>query len=74
MEFINHNGKKYPIVYRNTPTDPIDCPYCGRKHTHGTSEGHRIAHCSTEAMKRTVWLDDGDEVDYTHGYHIKIGS
>jgi hypothetical protein len=23
----------------------IDCPYCGREHTHGGAPGHRVAHC-----------------------------
>ena len=23
----------------------FDCPKCGKKHTHGYSEGHRVSHC-----------------------------
>jgi hypothetical protein len=23
----------------------IDCPHCGREHTHGAGAGHRVAHC-----------------------------
>ena len=23
----------------------IDCPYCGREHTHGAKRGHRMTHC-----------------------------
>ena len=23
----------------------IDCPYCGREHTHGAEPGHRVSHC-----------------------------
>jgi len=23
----------------------IDCPYCGREHTHGAEAGHRVSHC-----------------------------
>jgi hypothetical protein len=24
----------------------IDCPYCGKEHTHGAGPGHRASHCS----------------------------
>lgn len=23
----------------------IDCPFCGREHSHGASPGHRVSHC-----------------------------
>ena len=23
----------------------IDCPWCGREHTHGAGPGHRVSHC-----------------------------
>lgn len=25
----------------------IDCPHCGREHTHGAGPGHVVAHCRT---------------------------
>ncbi len=32
---------------RNDPSRSwvIDCPYCGREHTHGAEAGHRVSHC-----------------------------
>ena len=31
----------------NGPTNLLtfNCPECGKKHTHGYREGHRVAHC-----------------------------
>ena len=33
----------------------FDCTKCGKKHTHGFSEGHRVEHCSFDAKDR--WED-----------------
>ena len=30
---------------RGTDLLTFNCPECGKKHTHGYREGHRVAHC-----------------------------
>ncbi len=64
--------KRYPIVYRKTSSDAIQCPYCGEEHNHGTGDGHRIAHCSTNRRKEQVDCG-GVMVDSSNGYHIATG-
>lgn len=34
------------MAHRNSHGQAVvQCPYCGREHFHGWSEGHRVAHC-----------------------------
>jgi hypothetical protein len=41
-----------PVMYatkehsRGVDLFRFDCPMCGKRHTHGYGEGHRIAHCT----------------------------
>mgnify|MGYP003625752795 FL=1 len=44
----------------NGPTDLLtfDCPKCGKTHTHGYGEGHRVSHCAD----RDLWKN---------GYYLK---
>jgi hypothetical protein len=28
----------------------IDCPYCGREHSHSAAPGHRVAHCGSGVL------------------------
>ena len=39
--------KEPPIVVagKDKFSSVFDCPFCKRKHTHGFSNGHRLAHC-----------------------------
>jgi len=35
-----------PILYRDTSCSPTDpCPFCGKRHQHGNTDGYRVAHC-----------------------------
>lgn len=59
------------ILYRDTQTSDTDkCPFCGSNHTHGTGDGHRVAHCETES-KKSVIADDGTELFQSNGYVIR---
>ncbi len=38
----------------------FECTKCGKKHTHGSGEGHRVEHCDHDAKAR-----------WEHGYFLK---
>ncbi len=46
------------------------CPFCGRRHTHGTSDGHRVAHCSDSAREE-VRLASGLTLRRDDGYLVR---
>ena len=53
---------------RTSRTD--HCPFCGRRHSHGTSDGHRVAHCSDEALEE-VHLASGLTLKRKDGYFVR---
>lgn len=69
---IEHRGHIFPIIWRKKgakegKTDK--CPFCGSTHLHGSSPGHRIAHCSTKKAKNVEI--DGTIYLQKEGYFIK---
>jgi hypothetical protein len=54
-----------PVKRRTTDSWVIDCPYCGREHTHGAAPGHRAPHCHQRrpGSDRGYFIErpDGDE-------------
>ena len=45
-EYVVDGAKAYAVLRRldeHTPT--LACPFCGRNHSHGLGDGHRVAHC-----------------------------
>lgn len=77
VEFEILQGSKIPVLRRNYRAKLTDhCPYCGKKHRHGTGDGHRIAHCAEEGVvkdKSKIFciLTDDTIVDGTNGYILK---
>lgn len=60
------DGKPYAVLRRpaeNALTAP--CPFCGKQHQHGITDGHRGAHCTDEAPTEimvegvTLYRSDG---------------
>lgn len=44
---LDGGHKPYLVLTRPSPNQPCDpCPFCRYKHSHGTPDGHRAAHCS----------------------------
>ena len=43
---LNNNDGGYPVMWKGGK-----CPYCGDKHIHGGSSGHRIGHCSSRPIE-----------------------
>jgi hypothetical protein len=46
----------------------IDCPYCGKEHTHGAGPGHRFSHCSH------LGSDPGYFIEHPAGDYEPVGS
>lgn len=58
------------VLYRDTETSDTDeCPFCGSNHSHGTNDGHRVAHCET-GSKQSIVADDGTKLFQSDGYVI----
>jgi len=79
-DFEEIDGRKFPIIWRKKGKEETDpCPYCGKKHIHGTAEGHRIAHCVGKRLERKiiptdqmgVYLSDGTYVEQNAGYVLR---
>jgi hypothetical protein len=69
-EYEVHNGKAYAVVYRdkeNTATEA--CPFCGQRHIHGISDGHRVARCSKGSEQ--VVSENGTVLEQKMGYIIR---
>jgi hypothetical protein len=50
-----YKDKTYPIIWRKKGNEATDeCPFCGKKHIHGISEGHRLVHCETSLRRLIV--------------------
>lgn len=71
-DFIQSGTHKAPVIEGRIVDglSEITCPYCGRQHTHGKGDGHRLSHCSTGSA-REIQLKDGTIVDENKGYYIK---
>lgn len=74
-EYEMLNGEPYAVLWRDSPvvlqetrTDP--CPFCGKGHLHGFTDGHRVAHCSNET-KPTARAKDGTVLKWEDGYIIR---
>ena len=52
IQFVENEGL-HAVLWRNTEESETDtCPFCGRRHRHGTGDGHRVVHCGNSD---TVW-------------------
>jgi hypothetical protein len=72
-------GHKFAILWRDSEDAPCEpCPFCGRRHTHGKGDGHRVPHCSDEnghslmfGEERTVTAYDGTVLRQRDGYIVQ---
>jgi len=65
------NGYEYIVLWRETEKSPTDfCPFCGKRHTHGLGDGHRIEHCAfgNETFTRK---SDGKIFEKNKGYIVR---
>jgi hypothetical protein len=62
------NKKPLLILRRNYKKgETLNCPFCEKKHGHGFSDGHRIAHCQN-IKNKTVTAEDGTVLHQKDGY------
>jgi hypothetical protein len=55
VEYEVIDSKAYAVLRRNTETSETDpCPFCDKRHHHGTNDGHRVAHCSGPECKEEL--------------------
>lgn len=77
-EYIIHNNVAFYVLPRKKGQLKTDeCRFCGIKHTHGKTEGHRVAHCVDIILngkpKRIVSgfiTSDGTQLRPSNGYFI----
>jgi hypothetical protein len=69
MKTIQIKGENYLVLTRKKGKLTEKCPFCNKKHSHGSSDGHRIAHCST-GHKESVLVNDVI-VNHKNGYFIE---
>ena len=66
-----HHGVPTLILARKTGYKETDkCPFCKKTHIHGTAEGHRVAHCSSESVAMCI-AADGVVLKKSNGYIIR---
>lgn len=59
------NGKTYPVLSRRDPSSKCSpCPFCKQRHTHGESDGHRIAHCANVVKVRGMKAAVAEPADF----------
>jgi hypothetical protein len=67
------NGTTYAILRRPSEDAPtLACPFCGRCHTHGMGDGHRVAHCANPERPK-IALPAGLEIRAADGYIVRTG-
>lgn len=44
--WYDDRGKPFAAIPFIRKGITFHCPFCGKKHNHGTAEGHRVEHCS----------------------------
>ena len=65
--------RKVAIIWRKKGSELTDkCPFCKKKHIHGSADGHRIVHCTMRNDQSYDFvLKDGDVVNSGRGYIIR---
>ena len=67
-------GKAYLILWLDTEKNLTDvCSFCGVRHRHGLTDGHRVAHCVSEDHGKTdmVITIKGVTLCAANGYFLR---
>jgi hypothetical protein len=69
IEYTTRFGKAIVILRRYKWDSPThDCPFCRHNHIHGGTDGHRVAHCSSECDNFEIEAPDGTKLYMKDGY------
>lgn len=69
-EYEIYDGKPYAILWRDEENASTDhCPFCGKRHTFGTGDGHSVVHCSSGVDM--ILAKDGTNLIKDKGYIIR---
>ncbi len=72
VEYEVHGLRAYAVLRRDSEDSETDpCPFCGRRHTHGTGDGHRVSHCPDLGLRKEIKTKDGITLSQSDGYLIK---
>lgn len=64
------NGIPYAILWRDAENASTDhCPFCGKRHTHGAGDGHKVVHCTSGV--KIILAKDGTNLIRDKGYIIR---
>ena len=70
IEYELLNGRPYAVIYRVNEKEKTEiCPFCGKRHIHGSGDGHRTAHCTDGSP--TISAADGTILTQEHGYILR---
>ena len=74
-EYIEYNGKKYAVAYRQKGKNKIDfCPFCNHEHSHGVATDNSILRnyplCKDGKYFESIKASDGTILYQEDGYII----
>ena len=68
---IERDGKLYLLLLQDPVTGRTEpCPFCGKRHIHGKTPGHRSQHCPPQFWGVSVQNDRGQTFSCNDGYYI----
>jgi len=70
VDYEVQGGRAYAVLWREREgSKSVPCPFCGKGHTHGIGEGHRVTHCINPVNQ--VEASDGTVLFRDNGYIVR---
>lgn len=73
VKYENWNGVNTAVLWRKKGSKKTDtCIFCGKKHTHGEGEGHRVPHCiNDDRLITLIEFKNGVVLNFKDGYILR---